>query len=225
MQKPQQGWGIDLEKKVEKLEADLASTKTALAKEVSLREKAQGEAVKARDDLKTANEKLSASQRKLNHVVKTSSEEAQRAVDALHRMVQGVGAEGGPPDLSVSLRENLKWLADELEGLEGLMDSGREFVCLETLRAFATSLRSAGCEHLGLAEPKGLKGTGLLIPKAMPLRKSSLTTFGLLTAETWHFFALLFRVLRFAFHPDSLVFGLFFVFGVFFTVVLSCFLG
>jgi hypothetical protein len=119
----------------------------------------------------------------------------------------------------------LKWLADELEGLEGLMDSGREFVCLETLRAFTASLRSAGCEHLGLAEPKGLKGTGLLIPKAMPLRKSFLTTFGLLTAETWHFFALLFRVLRFAFHPDSLVFGLFFVFGAFLMVVLSCFLG
>ena len=57
----------------------------------------------------------------------------------------------------MSLRESLRWLANELEGLEGLMDLGREFVCLEMLRAFAASLRSVGCEHLGLAELKELK--------------------------------------------------------------------
>ena len=109
--------------------------------------------MKAKEELKTSKE----TQEKYNRFIKRVGEEAQRAVDALLRMVQGVGAELVPPEETVSLRESMRWLANELEGLEGLMESGREFVCLETLRAFAASLRSAGCEHLALAEPKELK--------------------------------------------------------------------
>ena len=80
MQKQQQGWRVDLEKKIEKLEADLAlaktdlaSTKMALAKEVNLREKAQGEVVKAKEELKTVKDAL---QEKYNRAMKRTGKEA-----------------------------------------------------------------------------------------------------------------------------------------------------
>lgn len=132
--------------KVASLSAELKNVKKKLCEETKARETA--------DRLwGTAKTMLANAQWNELHLQKEQAETMQRAVDSFLRLLNGVGDETIPPEREGSVLEAIRWLGEGLDTFGYLLEVGREYSALETLRAYVKTLREAGCEHTRQLQP------------------------------------------------------------------------
>lgn len=77
----------------------------------------------------------------------------QKAVDSFLHLVTGVGAETEAPQQDGTVLEAIRWLGEGLNTFGDLLEVGREYSGLETLRAYMKALKDSGCEHIGQVQP------------------------------------------------------------------------
>lgn len=121
-----------------------------MKKKLSDETKARENAEKLRG---AADTSLTNVQRNERHLQKEQAEAMQIVVNSFLHLLTGVGDETEPPERKGSVLEAIRWSGKGLDTFWDLLVVGREYSALETLRAYVKTLRDAGCDHIGQAQP------------------------------------------------------------------------